>query len=134
MIKTWLPALLVATFTFLYTGCDKEAEIPPEIEFITGAGYTASDTAVAPGTSLTVGISVKKTEDDLKKYNVSVAYDGASSTNTVQDYIIPAAAESHYEKDVTFSVRNMAGSEKYFFTITDSDGNIAQLSLTATVQ
>ncbi len=128
-------SIVFCSLVIFYSGCEKEKEeeIPPEISFKTGATYTSSDVTVAPGSSVTVGIVVVKVEDDLKSYNVSVAYDGATTTTTIQDFTIPDAEKEHYEKDVTFSVRNMVGTEKYYFTITDSDGNIAQLSLTITV-
>jgi hypothetical protein len=122
-----LPVLFLA-------GCEKEEEIPPDIEFKTGGVYTSADVSVAPDSSLTVGIIAINKEDDLKAYNVSVAYDGAGTTTTVQDFTIPESEKDRYEKDVTFTVRDQAGSEKYYFTITDSDGNIAQLSIMVTVE
>ena len=119
----------------VYVGCEKEeAEIPPDISFKTGNGYTSTDVSVTPDSSLTVGIIAVNREDDLKTYNVSVAYDGASTTTTVQDFTIPDSDKDRYEKDVTFKVRDQAGTEKYYFTITDSDGNIAQLSVLVTVE
>lgn len=119
----------------LYLGCEeKEAEIPPDISFKTGSGYISTDVTVAPDSSLTVGIIAVNREDDLKTYNVSVAYDGASTTTTVENFTIPDSDKDRYEKDVTFKVRDQAGTEKYYFTITDSDGNIAQLSITVTVE
>ena len=113
---------------------EKEAEIPPDVSFKTGNGYTSTDVTVVPDSSLTVGIIAVNREDDLITYNVSVAYDGASTTTTVENFTIPESEKDHYEKDVTFSVRNQAGSEKFYFTITDSDGNIAQLSIMVTVE
>ena len=119
----------------IYVSCEKEeAEIPPDISFKTGNGYTSTDVSVATDSSLTVGIIAVNREDDLKTYNVSVAYDGASTTTTVQEFSIPVSDKDRYEKDVTFKVRDQAGTEKYYFTITDSDGNIAQLSVTVTVE
>ena len=119
----------------IYVSCEKEeAEIPPDISFKTGNGYTSTDVSVATDSSLTVGIIAVNREDDLKTYNVSVAYDGASTTTTVQEFSIPDSDKDRYEKDVTFKVRDQAGTEKYYFTITDSDGNIAQLSVTVTVE
>lgn len=119
---------------FLNSSCDKEAEIPPTIEFKTGGGYTSSDAMVSPDSVLIVGIIAQKTEDDLNSYNVSVSYDGALTTNTIQDYTISESDRSHYEKDVTIPVRSTSGTEKYYFTITDSDRNIAQLTLVITVE
>ncbi len=133
-MKNALLILVLILTAMFFAGCEKDEEIPPEINFKTGSGYTLSDAIVSPDTSLTVGVIVEKKEDDLKKYNVSVAYDGSATTTTVEEFTIPDSQYSHYEKDVTFSVRSIAGTEQYFFTVTDSDGNIAQLTLTLTVQ
>ena len=47
----------------------------------------------------------------------------------------PSGSEQqHYDKDVTFTTRNQAGTEKWIFTITDKDGNIAQEQFVLTVQ
>ena len=121
-------------FLALAISCDKEPEIPPTLELKTGAGYTSQDANITKDSTLTVGIVCTKTEDDLKTYNVSVAYDGAATTTSIQNYTIPAAEKSLYEKDVTFAVRDQAGTEKYYFTITDVDGNIVQKILTFTVE
>jgi hypothetical protein len=127
---TLLPAVLLSVIF----SCDKEAEIPPSLEFKTGIGYTSQDATIPKDSTLTVGIVCTKTEDDLKTYNISVAFDGASTTTSIQNYTITGAEKSLYEKDVTFTVRNQAGAEKYYFTITDVDGNIVQKILTFTVE
>lgn len=127
--------LIIGTgFLFFYSGCEKEPEIPPTMVFKTATDYISNDVTVSVDTMLKVGIIADKTEDDLKLYNVSVAYDGTSTTSTVEDFTIPHSEITHYEKDVTLNVRNTAGTEKYFFTITDVDGNIVQLTLTTMVE
>jgi len=133
-MKKWIPSLLLAVLPVFTISCDKEPEIPPELQLKTGTGYTSQDATIAKDSTLTVGIIATKTEDDLKTYNVSVAFDGAATTTSIQNYPIPANEKSHYEKNVTFTVRNQAGTEKYYFTITDVDGNIVQEVLTFTVE
>lgn len=124
--------LFLATFSFA-TACkdkDEDPETPPTIEFKTGSGYTSADATVAKNTTLKVGIKATKTEDDLKTYTVSYAYDGATSTSSFQNINITADL---FESDVNITTRNQSGTEKWYFTITDSDGNIAQKILTLTV-
>jgi hypothetical protein len=133
-MKKCIHSLLPVVFFVLAISCDKEAEIPPTLELKTGMGYTSQDATIAKDSTITVGIVATKTEDDLKTYNVSVAYDGASTTTSIQNYTIAAAEKSLYEKNVTFTVRDQAGTEKYYFTITDVDGNIVQKILTFTVE
>jgi hypothetical protein len=133
-MNKWIQSLLPAVFLVITISCDKEPEIPPTLELKTGTVFTSQDAVVSRDSTLTVGIIATKTEDDLKTYNVSVAYDGATTTASLQNYTIPANEKSLYEKDVTFTVRDLAGTEKYYFTITDVDGNIVQKILTFTVE
>jgi hypothetical protein len=133
-MKKIMQFLLPVIFLAVAFSCDKEAEIPPTMELKTGTDYTSQDATIAKDSTLTVGIICTKTEDDLKTYNVSVAYDGATTTTSIQNFTITGAEKSLYEKDVTFTVRDQAGVEKYYFTITDVDGNIVQKILTFTVE
>lgn len=126
--------ILMVLFLAICIGCEDEEEAGATIEFKTGIGYASHDAAIANGSSLTVGIIVTKAEDNLKTYNVSVSYDGAFTTTTVENFIIPADENSLYNQDVNFSVRNQAGTEKYYFTIVDVDGNIIQKNLTFSVE
>jgi hypothetical protein len=107
--------------------------VPPAIEFKTGSNYTSSDTTVSAGTSITVGVRATKKEDDMKTYNISYAYDGATSTITKENFKLTGAEEKNYDKDYTFTVRSQPGIEDWFFVITDRDGNIAKLKLRLTV-
>lgn len=135
MIKSILKkTLLMATAGFLLAGCEKDEHIPPNVTLKTGAGYTAADATVGKAQSITVGITAVKVEDDMIKYNVSYAYDGAGTTTTFQDFSLSGDEQENYSKDVTFTTRNQAGTEKWAFTITDKDGNIAQKQITLTVQ
>ena len=106
----------------------------PNIAFKTGAGYTSSDATVGKQDTLLVGITASKAEkeDVLKKFNESVSYDGASSTSVYSEDLSGAQGDN-YSKDLQIITRNQAGSEKYFFTVTNRDGIIGQVSLTLTV-
>lgn len=126
--------ILMVLFLAICYSCEDEVEPAATIEFKTGTGYTALDGSVAIGSSVTVGVIATKAENNLKSYNVSVAYDGAYTTTTVQNFIIPKEEISLYEKDVNFTVRNQQGIEKYYFTIVDTDGNVVQKTLTFTVE
>ena len=134
MMKKLITFFTVITMFSAVISCEKDAEIPPTMTLKTGENYTSEDATLPKGSSVTVGVVVEKTEDDLKTYNVSVAYDNATTTSTVENYSISGTEKSHYEKDVTLTLRNQAGIETYYFTITDTDGNIVKKSLTFTVE
>lgn len=117
--------------TIVLLSCDPH--IPPSIEFKTGGDYLSADATVPIGSTIKVGIIGKKKEDDMKTFNVSFAYDGATSTTTKDNFRLSGDEEKNYDKDYSFTVRNQAGVEDWYFVITDRDGNIAKLTLKLTV-
>lgn len=135
MKTVFLFGTLIVLMT-LNSGCKKEvdAHIPPDVVFKTGVGYTYTDATVGMQDTLLVGINATKTEDDLKSYNVSYAYDGASSTTTFYNYLMTEAEYIGYSHDVEIVTRNQAGIEKWVFSIVDRDGNITQKTIVFTVQ
>jgi hypothetical protein len=112
----------------------KDAHVPPDVVFTTGVGYTSADATVAKGDTIKVGVTATKTEDDLKSYNASYAYDGATTTTTFFNYYLQPSEYLSYSKTLSIPVRNQAGSEKWTFSIVDRDGNITQKTITLTVQ
>lgn len=132
--KITIAIILATTFGLILNSCKKDEHIPPDISFKTTAGYTSGDATVGMGENILVGIIGEKKEDDMISFNVSYAFDGASTTTTLQTISISGAAQQHFDTDVTYTVRNQAGTEKWIFTITDKDGNIAQKQIVLTVQ
>jgi hypothetical protein len=130
-LKTILTAL---SFAFVVSSCGKDKHIPPNVSLKTGSGYTAADATVAKDSTITIGFVAEKTEDELRTFNVSYAYDGAATTTTKETFTLSGDEEEHYEKIYTFVTRATAGTEKWVFTITDRDGNIAQKQIVLTVQ
>jgi len=126
--------VVIGFFLLLWISCEKEQEAPATFEFKTGIGYTSQDSTISKGIPLTVGIIAIKAENILKTYNVSVSFDGASSTITIKNFTIPSNENTHYDKDVYFTTRNQAGTEKYYFTIVDADENIVQKILNFKVE
>ncbi len=114
--------------------CKKDARVPPVVSFKTSAGYTSADVTVAPGTPVLVGFVADKTEDELKTFNVSYAYDGAATTTTAATVALDPTEEDHYENDYTINTRTTPGTEKWIFTVTDRDGNVSQKDILLTVQ
>ena len=130
-MKSWITLLLFLLFCI---SCENEQEPAASIEFKTGSGYTSQDATISKGSSLTVGIIAAKAENNLKSYNVSVSYDGASTTKTIQNFIISSDENAYYDKDITITLRYQPGTEKYYFTVVDTDGNIVQKTLTFTIE
>lgn len=135
MENTLAKFLTLSAILFVFVlviGCDPH--IPPTIEFKTGTGYASRDTTVTKGAAITVGIIGQKREDDMKTFNVSYAYDGASSTTTKETFRLTVDEYKLFARDYAFNVRNQAGTEQWSFVIVDRDGNIAKLQLNITVE
>jgi hypothetical protein len=127
-------SLLMFGLIVLMSSCEKDKHVPPNISLKTGTGYSFANATVAKNSAITVGLIAEKVEDDMISYNVSVAYDGATTTTTYQNFNLSGTEQQHYDKDVSFTTRNQPGSEKWTFTITDKDGNIAQKQIVLTVE
>ena len=133
--KFFAMLFVALTVTVLYS-CNKNTDqkTPPDIELESGAGLTSADATVAQGDSVFTAVHVVKTEDELNTFNVSVFYDGATSSSSLVNEIISGSEQDGFDRDFNFAVRTQAGTEKYVYTVTDKDGNIAQTSITLTVQ
>ena len=125
---------LVLAFGIISFSCKKDEMIPPTIDFTTGSGYASADSHIAQDTDFKIGVTAKRTEDkdDLKTFVVTVSYDGGAET-TIDNVTIPAAQAGEFTKDYDLTTRNIAGSEKYSFTVTNRDGLITTKTITIAV-
>ena len=135
--KILLIALIISgiTTSLIFSACKhgNDAHTPPLLVFKTDSGYVSHDTTLTIGDTITVGLTATKTEDELKTFNVSVAFDGAATSTTVSNTALSVAQYDSYSKDVVIGTRTVTGTEKYSFTVTDMDGNITTKTLTITV-
>jgi hypothetical protein len=113
---------------------NNDPHVPPNVVFKTGSGYLFQNDTVIVQDTLLVGITATKTEDDLKSYNISVAYDGSATTSTFYNYLVQTTEYTGFSKDVQIITRNQPGTEKWIFSVVDRDGNITQKNLTLIVQ
>lgn len=135
-MKNLILAFLTLTLA-ITPACKKtkaDPHVPPALELKSGGKYTSGDKTVTKQDTILVGVTVSKTEDDLKSYNVSFRYDGATSSTTFYNYNMTTAEFTGYEHDIKLVTRNQAGTEKWIFTILDRDGNVAQKEINLTVQ
>ncbi len=128
-VLSFITLLSVSIFS-----CEKDKRTPPDLTLETGTGFVSTDTTFMVGTTLKVKAHAKKTEDELKTFNASYAYDGATTTTTKDTYTISSSSEKKdYTKEYTFVLRNTAGTEEWSFSITDRDGNITTKKIKVTV-
>jgi hypothetical protein len=126
--------ITMASSILLLSSCEKDKMIPPTLDFLTGAGYTSADGHVALNTAFKIGVDAKRTEakDDLKTFTVTKSLDGGAAS-TVDNVTIGSAQAAEFTKDYNLTTRNVAGTEKYTFTVTNRDGLITTKSITITV-
>lgn len=138
MKKTIKNAIRFVSLVFIsvaiLTSCEKDAKIPPTIDFTTTAGYTSADAHIALNTAFKIGVDCKRTEakDDLKTFVVTRSYDGGADVS-IDNVTIPSAQAAEFTKDYNLTTRNVAGTEKYTFTLSNRDGLITTKSITITV-
>jgi hypothetical protein len=130
-------AFLSVVVSIFLNACKKEDDemIPPKLEFKTGAGYISSDATVPPDTTVTIGIHAEQTEseDYLNTFTFSHSFDGGDDVSEPTETLDESEHEI-FEEDIQITTRDMPGTEKYTFTITNRDGLIVSKSITLTVQ
>ena len=128
-----LLTFVIILFSFSCKKTKADQHVPPDVTFKSGGIYTDGDKTVNKKDTIVVGLTATKTEDDLKSYNVSYLYDGATSSTTFYNYVLTAAEANSYSHDIKLGARNQSGTEKWVFSIVDRDGNITQKTIVVTV-
>jgi len=133
-IKLITSVLFLSFLILILASCKKDPGRLPTISFKSGTGYTSSDVSLAKNTAFKIGIDAAKSEEEdvLKTFNISVTYDGGTSS-TAYTATLTSAQEDNFSYDFVGTTRNQAGTEKYSFTITNRDGLINTVTLTLTV-
>nr|WKN38415.1 hypothetical protein K4G66_06835 [Tunicatimonas sp. TK19036] len=128
--------LLLLSMSIAFVSCEEEDEGGEEemdIEFKTGPGFVFSDTTLAAGTDVEIGIEAEteRAKDPLIRFNISESVDdGAASTVYTEDL-----DDTRYEYDYDFTLGSTSGeTHEFTFTVTNRDGFNAQKSLTITIE
>jgi len=132
-------ALVAITFTLTSTSCKKDEDEgkSPNISFKTTNGYVFTNQTVSTDTTLTVGINASKAEEEdvLKTFTAQVFYDGhTAADSTLTSVSLSGSQGDNYSVDVPIHTRNVAGTEKYEFTVINRDGLKNSVAFTLTVQ
>ena len=125
--------LLLAAAFCAGIACTKEqtdGDHAADISFRTDSGYTFLNDTVPISDTLHIGVSVSKGSDNLRSFFVDVAYDNGPRIR--QDSVHVDSDPFTFEKTVI--TRDQAGTEKWWFSVDENDGDITQQALTLTVQ
>jgi hypothetical protein len=129
-MRKLIPLLLLSV---LFWGCKKE-EAGPSLVFKSGVTYTDADFVAAPGTTFTVGITASKTNDGLHLFYTESSFDGANTTQLVSRVYLVNEQKNQYSQDITITLRNTQGTERWVFAVNDDDGRITKKEIRVTVQ
>ncbi len=109
-----------------------DADLPPVITLTTGIDFVSADGIVTKNQALKIGLTAQKVEDNMLSLNVSFSCENDGATTTFKTFSMEGTEQEHCGKDISFTTRNQAGTEKSVVTIADRDGNIAQKQLVLT--
>ncbi len=131
MKKIFTLFLSVATMATIFTGCSKDEEAPvgPTISFNTTQGTTGNVT-VEPGDSVAVGVIMSAGDANLDRLRVTYSYDGANAL----EYDTEDLSGESGTYTTTIGTRNVEGTERYTFTVTDNDGLTNNVAFTITTE
>ena len=124
-----VPVVLISAST----ACTKdqpEGDHAADITFRMDSGYTFLNDTVPLSDTLHISVTVSKGSDDLRSFFVDVTYDNGPRIR--QDSVHVESDPFTFEK--TAITRDQAGTETWWFSVDEYDGDITQRALTLTVQ
>lgn len=135
-MKNILFALICVSLIAVISSCEKDEGKLPNISFKTGGAYITTDTSIAAGSTIIIGINASKAEDKdvLKKFNISKSINGAAATSEY-DKDLSGSEGDNYSYDFTRTLESTVGQKnKYTFTVTNRDGLTNQVAITVTIK
>ncbi|MFT4522919.1 MAG: hypothetical protein ACI8ZN_001871 [Bacteroidia bacterium] len=134
-LKISLMVAFMAVGAFVMNGCDGTGTDPieaakPVLNFLAGAGYTSQDGNIPVGTDFKIGLSASH-ESKIKSLQITVSYDGGAQVTPVGCTMCDSTLDSKtLTTDFSWKVEAKVGSEKWFFTVADKDGNETTKTIT----
>jgi hypothetical protein len=135
-MKNIFRAAMLVTVMFFSASCEKDEGKLPEMNFKTGGDYISEDASRSKGSNVLIGIDAKKAEkkDVLKKFNISRSINGATSVS-ILDRDLSGGEGDNFSYDHTEKLDTIKGQKNtYYFTVTNRDGLIKQISVNVTIQ
>lgn len=128
--KLLIGLLAVSALTFNSCTTDEPEATKPKLNFLAGAGYTSTDGDIVSGSDFTVGLSASH-DSKIETLVITVSYDGGTQVAPLNCTLCDTTInENSFTIDFTNAVENKPGTETWFFTIADKDGNSTTESIT----
>lgn len=119
-----LAAMILASFAF-FTACTKDTT-PPSMNFKGGSGYTSDNVTIDAGSALKFGINASSGSSKLSGFTLK-----ATHNNITVTVIDSAFSSDSFNQDYTLEIWD-EGETRLAFTITDKDGETAELAIVVT--
>jgi hypothetical protein len=130
--------ILLLAGLMILSACQKDddddtepVDLSPILTFIGGAGYTDSDTDMAPSATFKVGINAAEntsSKSNIQTFVVERIFNNTPTTVFEDDNI----NEPNYTWEQELIANTQAGEERWTFTVTDRDGESKELAFIIT--
>lgn len=135
-MKKVINIFMLLSIIAAFVSCEKDSGKLPNISFKTGGNYISTNTTIAAGSAILIGIDASKSEDAdvLKKINVSKSINGGTATTVYTKDLSGTEGDTYsYDYNETLA-NNISETDTYTFTVTNRDGLVNQVSLTITIE
>ena len=122
--------MTVSALTF--NSCTTEDPEPskPQLNFLAGDDYTSGDGDIIAGSDFKVGLTASH-DSKIETLVVTVSYDGGTQVSPLNCTLCDTTINKEsFTIDFMNTVENKPGTETWFFTIADKDGNSTTKSIT----
>jgi hypothetical protein len=135
-MKSFFKMVALAGLLVTFSNCDKDEGKLPEITFKSGGNYVSGDASVSKGSTIVLGITAKKTEDEdvLKKFDISLSKNGGGSSS-VFNKDLSGSEGDNFDYDYSTKLDTVAGQTyKYTLSVTNRDGLSNKVEATVTTK
>jgi hypothetical protein len=128
--KLFIALITVSALTFNACTTEEPGASKPKLNFLAGAGYTSADGDIVSGSEFTVGLNASH-DSKIESLVITVSYDGGTQVAPLNCTLCDTTFNAEtFEVDFTNMVENKPGTETWFFTVADKDGNSTTNSIT----
>ncbi len=132
-VKFKLLVGLLAVSALTFNSCTDDTvgdPAGPKLNFLAGAGYTSADGDIVSGSDFTVGLNASHSSK-IETLTITKSVDGGTQVAPLNCTLCDTTFNSEsFEVDFTGTVENKPGTETWFFTVADKDGNSTTESIT----
>lgn len=128
--KLFIALITVCALTFNACNTEEPEAKKPQLNFLAGDDYTSTDGDIVSGSDFKVGLSASH-DSKIETLVVTVSYDGGTQVSPLNCTLCDTTINKEsFTIDFMNTVENKPGTETWFFTVSDKDGNSTTKSIT----